>query len=189
MGQVIGFEERSIAQLRERLGAAEEARLDLLAYARGHSGVVASIHAAVIAIMHCDRFDDLLHVVTKQWPAALGLDSVALALTVQGQGFRADCNGVEKVDPKMLMHGFANLHDVTMRNVGRGHPVFGPAGESIRSEALIRIDGDPRLPSGVLALGQRSDQSFDTRHGSELLMFLGDALAAMIRRCLIDPTA
>jgi hypothetical protein len=43
------------------------------------------------------------------------------------------------------------------------------------------------LPRGVLALGQRARLSIDGRHGSELLMFLGDSLAAIIRRWLIDP--
>jgi hypothetical protein len=39
----------------------------------------------------------------------------------------------------------------------------------------------------VLALGQRAELSLDARHGSELLMFLGNSLAAIIRRWLIDP--
>ena len=57
------------------------------------------------------------------------------------------------------------------------------------SEALIRIDCDPPLPSGLLALGQRADLSLDARHGSELLMFLGRSLAAMIRKWLTTSQA
>ena len=64
-----------------------------------------------------------------------------------------------------------------MRAVERGHPLFGPACDLIRAEALIRIDCEPPLPSGLLALGQRTEQSLDARHGSELLMFLGRSLA------------
>ena len=75
---------------------------------------------------------------------------------------------------------------VTMRNVGRGHPLFGPASTLIRSEALIRIDADPPLPSGLLVLGQRSSQRIDGGHGSELMQFLGRSIAAMMRRWLID---
>ena len=56
-----------------------------------------------------------------------------------------------------------------LRGVERGHPLFGPACELIRAEALIRLTSEPPLPSGLLALGQRNAQSFDTRHGSELL--------------------
>ena len=74
-----------------------------------------------------------------------------------------------------------------MRTVERGHPLFGPACDLIRAEALIRIDSEPPLPRGLLALGQRAALSLDARHGSELLMFLGRSLAAMIRKWLIDP--
>jgi uncharacterized protein YigA (DUF484 family) len=65
--------------------------------------------------------------------------------------------------------------------------LFGPACDLIRSEALIRIECDPPLPVGLIALGQRSELDLDARHGSELLMFLGRSLAAIIRRWLVNP--
>jgi uncharacterized protein YigA (DUF484 family) len=188
MGRVIQFEERAVAHLRERLGAAQEANEDLIAFARGHSGAVASIHEAVIAGLEADGFEALLHVVTQEWPLILGIDAVALALIIGEQGFRADGNGVQVVAPKMLSRAIAQVDAVDLRTVERGHPLFGPACDLIRAEALIRVDCDPPLPCGLLAIGQRTALSLDARHGSELLMFLGRSLAAMIRRCVIEPT-
>ena len=78
MATVIPFEERAVAHLRERLGAAEEANQDLIAFARGHSGAVASIHEAVLAAIEADSIEGLLHVVTQEWPLILGIDAVAL---------------------------------------------------------------------------------------------------------------
>jgi uncharacterized protein YigA (DUF484 family) len=188
MGQVIQFEEAGVAHLRYRLGAAEEANQDLIAFARGHSGAVASIHAAVLAAMEADSVEALFHVVTQEWPLMLGIDAVALALIVGDRGFRADGNGVQKVEPKLLESAIQQVDSVEMRAVDRGHPLFGPACELIRAEALIRVDCDPPLPQGLLVLGQRTSQAIDARHGSELLLFLGNSLAAMLRRWLIDPT-
>jgi uncharacterized protein len=185
MGKVIPFEERAVARLRERLGAVEEANQDLLAFARGHSGAVASIHEAILAALEADGLESLFHVVTHEWPLILGLDSVALALVVGDRGFRADADGVQFVAPQILDKAMTGIDGVEMRNVGRGHPLFGPACSLIRSEALIRIDADRPLPYGLLALGQRAAQPLDGRHGSELLMFLGRGLASMIRRWLI----
>ncbi len=54
MARVIQFEERAVATLRERLGEAESARADLAAFARGHSGAVATIHIAVLAALEAD---------------------------------------------------------------------------------------------------------------------------------------
>ena len=189
MGRVIPFEERAVARLRERLGAAEEANQDLLAFARGHSGAVTSIHDAVLAALEADGLETLFHVVTQEWPLILGLDSVAMALVVGDQGFRADADGVQFVAPQLVEKAMAGIDGVEMRNVGRGHPLFGPACSLIRSEALIRIDAERPLPYGLLALGQRAEQPLDGRHGSELLLFLGRALASMIRRWLTNPQA
>lgn len=188
MGRVIQFEERAVAQLRSRLGAIEEANQDLIAFARGHSGAVSAIHSAILAALEADSVEDLLHVVTQEWPLILGIDAVALSLIVGEQGFRADCNGVQGVEPQLLRRAIDQVVGVEMRAVERGHPLFGPACDLIRAEALIRIDCEPPLPVGLLALGQRTSQQLDARHGSELLLFLGRSLAAMLRRWLTPPT-
>ena len=187
MATVIPFEERAVAHLRQRLGAVEEANQDLIAFARGHSGAVASIHSAVLAAMEADGVDALLHVVTQEWPLILRIDAVALALIIGDKGFRADGNGVQMVEPRLLQRAVGEVNGVEMRTVERGHPLFGPACDLIRAEALVRIDCEPPLPLGLLAIGQRAELSLDARHGSELLMFLGRSLPAIIRRWLIEP--
>jgi len=188
MATVIPFEERAVAQLRQRLGAAEEANQDLIAFARGHSGAVASIHSAALAAIDADGIDALLHVVTQEWPLILGIDAVAVTLIVGQQGFQADGNGVRLVEPALLERSIGLVSGVEMRSVDRGHPMFGPACDLIRAEALVRIDAEPPFPTGLLALGQRAELALDARHGSELLMFLARILATMIRRCVTDPS-
>ena len=187
MASVIPFEERAVARLQERLGAVEEANQDLIAFARGHSGAVASIHSAVLAAIEAESIETLLHVVTQEWPLILGIDAVALSLIVEDKGFRADGGGVQLVDPMIVRRAIGQVDGVDMRTVERGHPLFGPACDLIRAEALIRIDCEPPLPTGLIALGQRTEQALDARHGSELLMFLGRSLGAMLRRWLTDP--
>ena len=187
MATVIPFEERAVAHLRQRLGAVEEANQDLIAFARGHSGAVASIHEAVLAGLDAESIEGLLHVVTQEWPLILRIDAVALALIIGDKGFRADGNGVQMVEPRLLQRAVGEVNGVEMRTVERGHPLFGPACDLIRAEALVRIDCEPPLPLGLLAIGQRAELSLDARHGSELLMFLGRSLAAIIRRWLIEP--
>jgi len=90
MGRVISFENHALANLRARVAAAEEANQDLIAFARGHSGAVSSIHQAVLAAIETEGLDHLLHVVTQEWPQILGLDAVAVALFAGDTGVRAD---------------------------------------------------------------------------------------------------
>ena len=139
MGGVIQFEERAVARLRQRIAAAEEANQDLIAFARGHSGAVASIHQAVLAAIAADSLETLFHVVTQEWPLILRIDAVALALIVGDKGFRADTNGVHLVEPQIVARAMEQVDGVVLREVGRGHPLFGPACDLIRAEALVRM--------------------------------------------------
>lgn len=185
MGSVINFEDRAVANLRARVALVEEANQDLIAFARGHSGAVASIHEAALAAVDAEGFDHLIHIVTQDWPQILGLDAVALALFVGKKGLRADASGLQFVDPRIIERSIGDFEGVVLRGVERGHPLFGPACELIRAEALIKLSSDAPLPNGLLALGQRGVQVFETRHGSELLFFLGRVLSRCIGRWLI----
>ena len=186
MGKVISFEERAVATLRDRLGAAESAKEDLIAFARGHSGATAAIHAAVIALMEADSLNALFEVIANDWPRLLGLDHAVLALVADGHGFRVESGHVGTVEPKIVDRAIDRLDPVTMRTVNCGHPLFGSAARDIRSEALILLSWDAPLPYGILLLGQKDAACLDNRHGAQLLGFLGSCLNAMLRRWLID---
>jgi len=182
MGRVIQFEERAVATLRERLGEAESARADLAAFARGHSGAVATIHLAVIAALEADDFDALAAVVTNEWPVMLGLDCVALALLIGDQGFRIDADGVSRCEPALIARAAGQVGDIALRSVERGHPLFGQAARGVRAEALVALDGEAPFPRGLLLLGQCGAVAEGSDQGSQLLQFLGAALGAMLRR-------
>jgi uncharacterized protein YigA (DUF484 family) len=185
MGQLLSFEDHALARLRERVAAAEEAREDLLAFARGQSGAVAAIHQAVLAALEATDFDHLLHVVVQEWPLILGLDAVALGLVLGQQGFRVDSSGVQHCEAALLRQWMSGAEPVEVCSVDRGHPLFGPACELIGAQALIRLPD--ALPEAVLLLGQRGSEPLDGRHGSELLLFLAASLAAMLRRWTLNP--
>jgi uncharacterized protein YigA (DUF484 family) len=184
MAKVISFEERAVATLRDRLGAAESANEDLIAFARGHSGATAAIHAAVLALMEADSLDALFDVVAKDWPRLLGLDCAVIALVADGRGFRVEADHVGTVEPPIVDRAIGRLEPVTMRTVDCGHPLFGSAARDIHSEALITLSAKAPLPYGLLLLGQKDAASIDNRHGAQLLGFLGSCLSAMLRRWL-----
>lgn len=182
MGSVIRFEDHAVAALRERLGRAESARADLLAFALGHSGAVASIHHAVICALEAGSFEELVEIVTSRWPGLLGLDSVGLALIVGAQGFRLDRTGVDHLEPRLIDRTVRAIGEVRLRAVGRGHPLFGADAANIRAEALISLGGQAPCSRGLLLLGQAGEGPEESVEGAQLLEFLGAALGAMLRR-------
>ncbi|HEU0311554.1 MAG TPA: DUF484 family protein [Sphingomicrobium sp.] len=186
MAKVISFEERAVAALRDRLGAAESANEDLIAFARGHSGATAAIHLAVLELMEADSLDRLFEVVADEWPRILGLDHAVLTLVADGRGFRVEAGHVGTVEPRIVDRAIERLEPVTMRTVACGHPLFGHAARDIQSEALILLSAEAPLPYGLLLLGQRDAACLDNRHGAQLLGFLGNCLSAMLRRWLMN---
>jgi uncharacterized protein len=182
MGSVIDFQDRAVATLRARVAQVEEANQDLIAFARGHSGAVAAIHGAVLAAIEADGFEHLIHVVTQDWPDILGVDAVGLALHAGDTALCADGSGLQFVEPRVIARAMQGIEGVVLRGVEQGHPLFGPASPLIRTEALVRFGQPAPSPGGLVVLGQRSEQRLETRHGSELLGFLGSVLAHMVAR-------
>ena len=87
-------------------------------------------------------------------------------------------------EPRLIGRSIAAIDGVVLRGVDRGHPLFGPAADLIRAEALVRLEPASPLTAGLLALGQRRPQGFETRHGSELLVFLGRVVSRMMAQWL-----
>ncbi len=184
MGQVIDFESTGVATMRRRVAAMEEAQRDLIAFARGHAGAVSAVHAAVLAAADAEGADHLVHIVTQTWPDLLGVDAVAFAAVHGARGWRGDASGLQEIAPRVVERAAGEAAGVVLHGVARGHPLFGPARDLIRAEAVVRLEGPAPVPVLVLLLGQRAAPGFDTRHGSEPLLFLGRFLARMMVRWL-----
>src|SRR4051812_42692214 len=130
----IDFEASAVNSLRKRVTEIEEINEDLIAFARGHAGAVSSIHEAVLAAIVADTPAELAVVLTCQWPMLLRVDEVALVWSVGGDAFRADRHGLRAVEPRLVERMADMMRAVTLRSVERGHPIFGAACETIRSE-------------------------------------------------------
>lgn len=174
------MQDHALAQLR----AAKEANDDLIAFARGHRGIVESIHRAVLAAIESD---DLVADVVRDWPAILGVDLVALAFADGTGALIATAGTIGPVDPLILRRATTQIDPVVIRDVERGHALFGAGGEAVRAEAVIRLDFGPGESAGILLLGQRHSPGIAGQSGNSLLRFLGQSLAAMIRRWRTTP--
>jgi len=178
--QRIDFEASAVASLRKRVSEVEEINEDLIAFARGHAGAVSSIHEAVLAAIACDDAAELATVITCHWPMLLHVDEVAFAWESGGEAFQANRTGLRAVEPRLIERMADMKRAVEMRNVERGHPLFGAACESIRSEALIRLDSFSG--TGLIILGQSEAPPVEGRHGTRLLRFLGQSVSHMLER-------
>lgn len=183
--KVIDFQTEAIGRLRSTVARLGEQNEALLAYARGHSGATAQIHAAVLCALEAGSFEHLAHIITQDWVDILGLDAVGLALIGGQQGLRLGATGLQLVDPAQVGDWFPGRELVALRSVDAGSAIFGPAAPLVRSEALVRLSLGAPLPEGLLALGSRHPHNFDGVGGSELLQFLGGVVCRLLTRFLI----
>lgn len=184
--KVIDFQTEAIGRLRTAVAKLGEQNEALLAYARGHSGAAAQIHAAVLSALEAGSFEHLAHIITQDWVDILGLDAVALALIGGQQGLRLGATGLQLLDPALVADWFPGRDLVALRSVDAGSAIFGPAAPLVRSEALVRLSLGAPLPEGLLALGSRHPHNFDGVGGSELLQFLGGVVSRLLTRFLIS---
>ena len=184
MGQLIQFDTHAVQRLHRRVGAVEQENQDLIAFAKGHWGAVASIHSAALECIEADSLEVLADMVTCRWPQILGIDVAAVAMSMKGTAFAADSSGLRTVEAKFVQRCASALPPVEVRGVAAGHPIFGSAARQVRAEALVRL-GAPRTSLfGLLALGHGSPVELRTGHGSELLLFLGRIVESTARRVI-----
>jgi uncharacterized protein YigA (DUF484 family) len=189
MGRVVSFDSMAMARLRDRLGVAESARADLVAFARGHSAAVASIHDAVLDVMDADGLDSLMRIVSGEWAWTLGVDCVALVLVGEGGAQWAVDGAVRPLSPAIAERAISQAGEPILRQVERGLPLFGECSTDLRVEALVPVCDASGAVLGLLLLGQREPVDWDGGHGLDLLMFLGRSLGAMVARWTRPPTS
>ena len=169
-----------MASLKAHVAAVEQTNDDLLAFARGHAGVVTAIHEAVLALLPATTLPCFASIVTGDWPCLLGVDAVAFAWTNGDRAIAADLAGLRPVEPRLVTRMAGMDRAVTMRGVAQGHPLFGRHHKAIRAEIAVRLEGTRGL--GLLLLGQEEGQPGEAAASARLLRFLGRTCAAMLER-------
>ena len=169
-----------VQSLRQRIAEVERTNGELLAFARGHSGATNAIHEAVLAVMEADSLEAFAAIVTTDWPVLLGVDAAAFAWSADGMALAADLGGVRSFEPRLVVRMAGMDRAVTIRQVDRGHPLFGKGAGQIRAEIAIRIAGARGI--GLIVLGEEEATAIDAPAATRLLRFLGRAASVMLER-------
>jgi uncharacterized protein len=98
--------------------------------------------------------------------------------------------GVQILKPGTVEELFGPDRDVLLFEEIEGDPMlFGDGAGLVRSAALLRLRVSAKSPAGLLAIGTRAAGRFHVAQGTELLNFLGRAVAITIAQWLDLPAA
>lgn len=178
--KIIDFQFEAMSRLRKQVDVLGESHASLLHAARSRGDSQSRIHTAVLAAMDAGSPEHLVHVMTQDWVDILGVDAVAVALETSPEAVRLAPPGLQFIGPGQLGAWLDGGNAFSVRDVEIGLPLFGPAADLIKAQALIRLPMGERWPRGLIALGSRTPNAFERLGNGELLPFLG----AVSARCL-----
>lgn len=188
----------AMERLEARLDRLEDTHRSVIAAAYDNLAGTNQIHRAVLSLLEPLTFPDFLANLSTEVAQILRVDAVRLVL---------ESHETEE-DPvlrrlgetlQVMPAGFCDTYMGGLRPDGRPGPqravvprriradlpdLYGPAGDVLRSEALMRLDlGHGRRP-GMLALAAEDAHQFRANQGPDLLAFLAGTFERQMRRWL-----
>ena len=163
---------------------------ELIHAGRSNLSSQGQIHAAVLAVIEAPTFAQLIEVVTCDFATLLDVDVVSLAIESVGDDVHPGLKqGVRVVERGAVDQVMDEGREVLLRGDIEGETaIYGGGASLVRSDVIVRIDLGRHAPACLLAMGARDTKRFHTGQGTELLCFLGRALASTIRTWLSLPS-
>jgi len=179
---VADFQRFMVDRLRREGEVLKAQQGDLIANARANMNTQARVHSAILFLLDANSFEQFINAVTTDLAVMLDMDAVILAVETN----ELTLPGINQHGVRVVPQGTVDswMNNVSVRldsNVIGDDLLFGPAASLVQSQALIRLDIDPRMPTGLLVLGSRSPEMFDPGQGTELAQFLGRVVERQLR--------
>jgi hypothetical protein len=176
-----------IERLKAKTRQLERTNGEIVTISRANLTGQSRVHAAALALLEATTFEALIQAVTTDLAVLLGVDVVVLAVESEGDDALPGrlISGVQMIPRGETDRILGAGRDVVLTaRMFESRPIFGPAADLVRSEALLRLHPSTHCPTGVLAIGARTEGTFDPGQGTELLAFLGRVVELCIRTWL-----
>jgi uncharacterized protein len=179
---VVDMQQFMLERLRGEVDNLRSCAVELIDTSRSNMSSQTRIHAAALAILGTDDFEELLRALGDDLPLLLDMDAVIIGF----EPAAAPVPDFALADVRRLSEGTVDrlLGDsrdvVLLRETTDDGTVFGAAAGLVRSAAMARIRPGRRLPVGLLAFGARGPGSFHPGLGTDLVEFL----ARVVERCI-----
>jgi uncharacterized protein YigA (DUF484 family) len=186
-----------VERLEDRLDRLEDTHREVLSAAYENVAGMNQVHRACLALLDADDFAGFLQVLTRDVAMILGVEVIRLGLEAPAAepGQPLGPSGRLRKAVVALPAGGAEAYVTRGRGLGarkvtlrRSDPgqteLFGPDADSIRSEALLRLDlGEGNL-AGLLAFGAVDPNRFHPDQGVDLLTFFAGVFERSLHRWL-----
>jgi len=182
---IVDFQSYMVQRLRtDRESIIEEAR-EIIETSRANMSNQARVHSAILMMLEAQSFEDFINVITMDFAALLDIDIVALIVEANGDTVpHINLNGVHAVSGGTISLLMKDSRVVLEANTKGLEDIYGGGAGLVRSQALLRLTVAPGGPSAMLAFGSRDPDMFQAGQGTELIVFLGNAVERCFRAWL-----
>lgn len=179
-GPVVDLQHYVIGRLQDEMDQLRGCAEHLITTSRSNMSTQTRTHEAALSILDADTMAGLARVVAEDLPTLLDVDVATIGFE-SGDGPTALFPGIRAL-PNGFLDQVMGVSEVMLRSASPGDPaIFGDGAGLVKSYALVRIDPADR-PVGLVALGSRSERSFHSSQGTELLAFLARIIEDCISR-------
>ena len=173
-------------KLRGEVDKLRSCALDLIDTIRGNMANQSRTHEAVLALLGADTFAEVVQAVGEQLPLLLDVDFVAIGFEV-GAGSAPEFSTPPIIKlplstARRLVGNGKTIHLVTELTDDGG--VFGDRLSKVRSAAFALLRVGTQAPTGLLALGSKTENVFHSGQGTDLVHFLARVLERRLAKAL-----
>ncbi|MFN3233180.1 MAG: DUF484 family protein [Alphaproteobacteria bacterium] len=183
--KVVDFQSHLIDRLRREVSVRRADNDDLVDTSRTNLTSQRRVHEAALALLKPSKLADLAWMVANDLRDYLAVDVSVLCIDHRAAWPQREVQSALLLPPTLMAAQFPEGLKVSLGETGSAaEEIFGPMARVVRSQALVRLDLGGNQLVGVLALGDRDPETFESGHGTQLLRFLGDMLAIRLKQLI-----
>lgn len=184
---VVDLQNFLIEKLRRENQLLAKRHADLISTSRTNMTSQMRVHSGILSLLEARSFRKLIEAVSTDLAVHLDVDAVSICVEANEDpsAARTKIAGVRMLDPGDVDRILGKGRDIELHaDIEGDQVIYGAATGLVRSEALLRLHPNSKVPTGLLALGSRNSGRFDPGQGTELLIFLARSLDHCIRTWL-----
>jgi uncharacterized protein len=188
---VVDLRAMAMARLEAQLARLQDTHDAVVAAAYENVAATNQIHRAVDAILAAPDFERFLQVLDGELADILQVASVRLVLEDAGAPAPGQRDTVVAMQPPGFIVDYmrptrtAPARRIVLRQaVPFDGDLYGPAGGTVRSEALMRLDLGRGRGEAMLALGSTEPQHYKSGQATDLMAFFTGVVEKVLRRWL-----
>jgi uncharacterized protein len=176
------FQAFMVDRLKGDLSQVRNQQRELVSISRANMHNQNRVHAAVLALLDAQTFEELIQIIATDFAVLLDVDVVSLVVEANhglmiGQVNRS---GVRIVRTGRINAIMGKKEHLLQDNIEGTPELYAGASTLVQAQALIRLMFSPDAPPGLLAFGSRNPEQFHEGQGTEQISFL----ARVVERCV-----